>query len=125
MYVVVNVAVATSVRLTFVSFWWAAAIVLHDLDSWAFYVGGIAEQAIGCAAPGVIRSPGQHTGKALGLGPAVRLYSDRPDFRGLGRPGHRGAFGPDAPTFGHPWHRAKETINLWAADIAVLITRYF
>jgi len=43
----------------------------------------------------------------------------------LGRPVHRGAFGLDAPTFGHPWHWAKETINLWAADIAVLITRYF
>jgi hypothetical protein len=43
----INVAVATSVMLTFVSFWWAAAIVLNDLDSSAFYVGGIAEQAIG------------------------------------------------------------------------------
>ena len=28
-------------------------------------------------------------------------------------------------TFGHPWHPAKETINLWAAGIAVLITGYF
>jgi hypothetical protein len=46
-----NVVVATSVRLTFISFWRAAAIVLNDLGSSAFYVGGIAEQAIGRAAP--------------------------------------------------------------------------
>jgi len=37
--------------LTFISFWRAAAIVLNDLGSSAFYVGGIAEQAVGRAAP--------------------------------------------------------------------------
>ena len=37
--------------LTFISFWRAAAIVLCDLGSSAFYVGGIAERAIGPAAP--------------------------------------------------------------------------
>jgi amino acid transporter len=37
--------------LTFISFWQAAAIVLTDLGSSAFYVGGIAEQAVGAAAP--------------------------------------------------------------------------
>ena len=37
--------------LTFISFWRAAAIVLNDLASSAFYAGGIAEQAIGAAAP--------------------------------------------------------------------------
>ena len=37
--------------LSFVSFWRAAAIVLCDLGSSAYYVGGIAEQAIGKAAP--------------------------------------------------------------------------
>jgi amino acid transporter len=37
--------------LTFISFWRAAAIVLCDLGSSAFYAGGIAEQAIGQAAP--------------------------------------------------------------------------
>ena len=37
--------------LTFISFWRAAAIVLNDLGSSAFYAGGIAEQAIGPAAP--------------------------------------------------------------------------
>src|SRR5579885_810690 len=37
--------------LTFISFWRAAAIVLNDLGSSAFYAGAIAEQAIGKAAP--------------------------------------------------------------------------
>jgi amino acid transporter len=37
--------------LTFISFWRAAAIVLNDLGSSAFYAGGIAENAIGPAAP--------------------------------------------------------------------------
>jgi amino acid transporter len=37
--------------LTFISFWRAAAVVLCDLGSSAFYAGGIAEQAIGAAAP--------------------------------------------------------------------------
>jgi amino acid transporter len=37
--------------LTFISFWRAAAIVLNDLASSAFYAGGIAEKAIGPSAP--------------------------------------------------------------------------
>jgi amino acid transporter len=37
--------------LTFISFWRAAAIVLCDLGSSAFYAGGIAEHAVGAAAP--------------------------------------------------------------------------
>jgi amino acid transporter len=47
----VKVVVATTVMLSFISFWRAAAIVLSDLASSAYYVGGIAEQAIGKAAP--------------------------------------------------------------------------
>ena len=47
----VRVVVATTVLLTFISFWRAAAIVLSDLGSTAFYVGGIVEQAIGRSAP--------------------------------------------------------------------------
>src|SRR5215471_7356844 len=46
-----KVIVATTVMLSFISFWRAAAIVLNDLASSAFYAGGIAEQAIGPAAP--------------------------------------------------------------------------
>jgi hypothetical protein len=47
----VPIVVGTSVMLTFISFWRAAAIVLCDLGSSAFYVGGITERAIGRAAP--------------------------------------------------------------------------
>jgi amino acid transporter len=46
-----RVVVATTVFLSFISFWRAAAIVLADLGSSAFYAGGIAEQAVGKAAP--------------------------------------------------------------------------
>src|SRR4051795_8935809 len=46
-----RVVVATTVALSFISFWRGAAIVLSDLASSAFYAGGIAEQAIGKAAP--------------------------------------------------------------------------
>src|SRR5690348_12284917 len=37
--------------LAFISFWRAAAIVLNDLGSTVYYIGGIGEQAIGPAAP--------------------------------------------------------------------------
>jgi amino acid transporter len=46
-----RVVVATTVFLSFISLWRAAAIVLGDLGSSAFYAGGIAEQAVGKAAP--------------------------------------------------------------------------
>jgi len=47
----VRLIVASSVMLTFISFWRAAAIVLNDLGSSAFYAGGIAQQMVGDAAP--------------------------------------------------------------------------
>src|SRR5437879_12519980 len=46
-----NFVVPATVMLSFISFWRAAAIVLCDLGSSAYYVGGIAEKAIGEAAP--------------------------------------------------------------------------
>src|SRR3954454_24794044 len=46
-----KVVVATTVALSFISFWRAAAIVLSDLASSAFYAGGIAERGIGKSAP--------------------------------------------------------------------------
>ncbi len=46
-----KVVVATTVALSFISFWRGASIVLSDLASSAFYAGGIAETAIGPAAP--------------------------------------------------------------------------
>jgi amino acid transporter len=47
----VQVVVATTVMLSFISFWKAAAIVLSDLASSAYYAGGIAEHAVGKSAP--------------------------------------------------------------------------
>src|SRR5512132_4628968 len=49
-----KVVVATTVALSFISFWRAAAIVLSDLASSAFYAGGIAERAVGKSAPWLI-----------------------------------------------------------------------
>ncbi|HYR84605.1 MAG TPA: APC family permease [Terriglobia bacterium] len=46
-----KVVVASTVMLSFISFWRAAAIVLNDLGSSVYYAGGIAEQAIGRSAP--------------------------------------------------------------------------
>lgn len=46
-----KIVVATTVALSFISFWRGAAIVLSDLASTMFYVGGITEQAIGKSAP--------------------------------------------------------------------------
>ena len=47
----VKVFVATTVMLTFISFWRASAIVLSDLASSAYYAGGDAENVIGKSAP--------------------------------------------------------------------------
>jgi len=47
----VKVFVATTVMLTFISFWRASAIVLSDLASSAYYAGGDAEKVIGKSAP--------------------------------------------------------------------------
>src|SRR5216117_4066510 len=46
-----KVVVATTVALSFISFWRAASIVLSDLASSAWYAGGIAEKAVGPSAP--------------------------------------------------------------------------
>jgi len=46
-----RVVVLTTAMLTFISFWHAAAVVLGDLASTAYYITGIAEDAIGKAAP--------------------------------------------------------------------------
>src|SRR5215467_6220702 len=46
-----QVIVVTSVMFTFISYWRTAAVVLCDLASTAYYIGGIVESAIGPAAP--------------------------------------------------------------------------
>ena len=49
-----KVVVATTVALSFISLWRAAAVILGDLASTMFYVGGIAMEAIGPSAPWVV-----------------------------------------------------------------------
>jgi amino acid transporter len=51
-----KIVVATTVALSFISFWRGAAIVLSDLASTMFYVGGITEQALGKSAPWFVLS---------------------------------------------------------------------
>ncbi len=46
-----QIIVVSSVMFTFISFWRTAAVVLCDLASTAYYIGGIVESAIGPAAP--------------------------------------------------------------------------
>ena len=46
-----QVLVVTSVMFTFISYWRTAAIVLCDLASTAYYIGGVVESQIGKAAP--------------------------------------------------------------------------
>ena len=43
--------IATTAMLSFISFWRAAAIVLNDMGSSAFYAGAIAEHFVGKTAP--------------------------------------------------------------------------
>src|SRR6266704_1971778 len=49
-----RVVVASTVALSFISFWQAAAVVLNDLASTMYYIGGITEQAIGKSAPWMV-----------------------------------------------------------------------
>src|SRR2546423_23422 len=46
-----QVIVVSSVMFTFISYWRTAAVVLCDLASTAYYIGGIVEQSIAPAAP--------------------------------------------------------------------------
>jgi amino acid transporter len=46
-----RVLVATTAMLAFISFWRAAAVVLNDMGSSAFYAGAIAEHFVGKSAP--------------------------------------------------------------------------
>ena len=46
-----QIIIVSSVMFTFISYWRTAAVVLCDLASTAYYIGGIVEQSIGPAAP--------------------------------------------------------------------------
>jgi len=101
--------------LTFISFWRAAAIVLNDLASSAYYAGGESESFIGKSAPWFIlgvmlfsycvraiyvescsmfvrgafiaslRGAGRNSCKIFRFRIDVRLRPDRPDQRRFGR----------------------------------------
>lgn len=153
---VTKVVVATSVMLTFISFWRAAAIVLNDLGSSAFYVGGIAEQAIGRAAPwfilgvmlfsyavravyvescamftrgGVYRVVKEAMGGTLAKLSVSALMFDyilTGPISGVSAGQYLvGLVAQTVTYFGYPWHPAKETTNIIAAGVAVVITGYF
>src|SRR5690242_96926 len=46
-----RVLIASTAMLAFISFWQAAALVLNDMGSSAFYAGAIAEHFVGMTAP--------------------------------------------------------------------------
>ena len=87
-----QVLVVTSVMFTFISYWRTAAIVLCDLASTAYYIGGIVESQIGKAAPWFILG-----GHALQLRRAQRLHRELLDVRPRRRlPGRQGGDGRQA-----------------------------
>src|SRR5438270_580589 len=151
-----QVIVATSVMLSFISFWRAAAIVLNDLGSSAYYVGGIAEKAVGRAAPwfilgvmlfsyavravyvescamftrgGVYRVVKESMGGTLAKLSVSALMFDyilTGPISGVSAGQYIvGLIAQTVTYFGHPWSPSKETVNLCAAGIAVLVTLYF
>src|SRR5437868_1352139 len=152
-----QVVVATSVMLTFISFWRAAAIVLNDLGSSAFYVGGIAEQAVGAAAPwfilgvmlfsyavraiyvescamftrgGVYRVVKEAMGGTLAKLSVSALMFDyvlTGPISGVSAGQYIvGLVAQTLTYFGHPWvPPSKDTVNLIAAVLAVIVTLYF
>src|ERR1700710_970367 len=46
-----KIVIISSVMFVFISYWRTAAVVLCDLASTAYYIGGIVESSIGKAAP--------------------------------------------------------------------------
>ena len=151
-----RVVIATSVMLTFISFWRAAAIVLNDLGSSAYYVGGIAETAIGHAAPwfilgvmlfsyavravyvescamftrgGVYRNVKEALGGRFAKISVSALMFDyilTGPISGVSAGQYIvGLVAQTVTYFGHAWYPPKETINLLAAGIAILIIFYF
>jgi amino acid transporter len=151
-----RVVVATTVMLSFISFWRAAAIVLADLGSSAFYAGGIAEAAIGKAAPWLIlgvmlfsyavravyvescamftRGGVYRVVKTAMGGTLAKLSVSALMFDYIltgpisGVCAGQYVVGLIAQTltyFGHPWQPDKQTVNILAAGIALLVTLYF
>ena len=92
----VRIVVATSVMLTFISYWRAAAVILNDLGSSAFYAGGIAEQAVGKSAPWFVLAvmlfafaARGHACQTQRFRADVRLHTHRSGLRRFSRTIHR------------------------------------
>src|SRR6185295_9033862 len=118
----VRVVVATTVMLSFISFWRAAAIVLNDLGSSAYYVGGIAEKAVGRAAPWCILG----VMAKLSVSALMFDYVLTGPISGVSAGQYIvGLISQTTIYFGHPWTPSVETVNYLAAGIAALITIYF
>src|SRR3954468_21778300 len=142
--------------LSFISFWRAAAIVLNDLGSSAYYVGGIAEQAVGRASPwfilgvmlfsyavravyvescamftrgGVYRVVKEAMGGTLAKLSVSALMFDyilTGPISGVSAGQYIvGLVAQTSTYFGYPWAPTADTVNLFAAGIAALITIYF
>jgi amino acid transporter len=151
-----KVVVATTALLSFISVWRAAAIVLNDLGSSAYYAGGIAEQAIGQAAPwfilgvmlfsyavravyiesctmftrgGVYRVVKEAMGGTLAKLSVSALMFDyilTGPISGVSAGQYIiNVIAQASIYFGHAWQPSKETVNLLAAGVAVLVTLYF
>src|SRR6266849_855671 len=151
-----HVIVATTVMLSFISFWRAAAIVLNDLGSSAYYVGGIAERAAGRAAPwfilgvmlfsyavraiyiescamftrgGVYRVVKEAMGGTLAKLSVSALMFDymlTGPISGVSAGQYIvGLVSQTTTYFGHPMTLSPDTVNHYAAVVAVLITIYF
>src|SRR5215510_6603927 len=151
-----KVVVASTVMLAFISFWRAAAIVLNAMGSTVYYVGGIAEQAIGRAAPwfilgvmlfsyavravyvescamftrgGVYRVVKEAMGGTLAKLSVSALMFDyilTGPISGVSAGQYLVGLVAQTMTYlGYPWHPEKETINLMAAGVAIVITGYF
>src|SRR5881396_2321087 len=142
--------------LVFISYWRAAAIVLCDMASTVYYIGGIVEQAIGKAAPwyigavmlfayavrgvyiescamfvrgGVYRVVKEAMGGTLAKLSVSALMFDyilTGPISGVSAGQYIvGLVAQTATYLGHPWQPTKETVNLLAAVIAIVITSYF
>jgi amino acid transporter len=153
---VTKVVVATSVMLSFISFWRAAAIVLNDLGSSAYYVGGIAEQAVGRASAwfvfgvmlfsyavravyvescamftrgGVYRVVKEAMGGTLAKLSVSALMFDyilTGPISGVSAGQYIVGLAAQTSTyFGYPLSPSPDTVNLFAAGIAALVTVYF
>src|SRR4030081_2483803 len=151
-----RVVVSTSVMLSFISFWRAAAIVLNDLGSSAYYVGGIAEQAVGRASAwfvfgvmlfsyavravyiesctmftrgGVYRVVKEAMGGTLAKLSVSALMFDyilTGPISGVAAGQYIiNLIAQTTTYFRYSWEPSKNTVNLLAAGIALLITLYF